>query len=92
MRESVDEGDGTGRVREDGVPLFEEQVRGDDDRALLVATTDDLKEEIGRMGVVGEVPDLIDGQDLRARVGAQPNARARARSPARSDRAGGPTR
>ncbi len=37
VREPVDERDRARRVREDGVPLLEEQVRRHDDRALLVA-------------------------------------------------------
>ena len=48
------------------------KLRGDDDRALFVAATDDLKQQVGRVGVVGQVADLINRQDLRTRVGAQP--------------------
>ena len=51
MREAVDEGDRTGRVRKDRVPLLEEQIRGDDDRALFVAATDNLKEQVGGVGL-----------------------------------------
>ena len=52
-REAVYEGDGAGRVGEDGVPLLEEQIRRDEQRSLLIATTHDLKQEIGGVGVVG---------------------------------------
>ena len=72
MREAVDERDGTGRVWEDGVPVFEDQVRRHDDRALFVPTTDDLKQQVRRVGVIGQVSDFINGENLRARVGAQP--------------------
>ena len=72
VREPVDERDRAGRVREDGVPLFEEQVRRHHDGALLVAATDDLKQQVRRVGVVGQVPDLVNGEDLRPRIGAQP--------------------
>ena len=43
--QTVDQGDRTGRVRKDRVPLLEEQIGGDDDRAVFVATTDDLKQQ-----------------------------------------------
>ena len=53
VRQTVDQGDRTGRVRKDRVPLLEEQIGSDDDRALFVATTDDLKEQVGRVGLFG---------------------------------------
>ena len=72
VREPIDQRDRTGRVGKDGVPLLEEQIGRNDDRALFVASTDDLKQEVGRVGVIGQIADLIDRQDLRTRVGAQP--------------------
>ncbi len=70
VREAVDQGDGAGRVGKDRVPRLEGQVGGHDDRLLLVATTDDLKEEIGGVRIVGQVPDL-EREELRAHVGAE---------------------
>ena len=70
--EPVDERDGAGRVGEDGVPLLEGQIRGDDDRFLLVAAAHELKEEVGGVRIVGQVADLIEGEERRARVGAEP--------------------
>jgi len=43
-----------------------------DDRALFVAAADDLKEEVSRVGVVGQISNFVDCQKLRTRVGAQP--------------------
>ena len=71
VREAVDQGDRAGRVGKDGVPLLKEQVRGHDDGALLVSATDDLKQQVRGVGVVGEVPDLVNGQNLRPGIGAQ---------------------
>ena len=45
---------------EDGVPLLEGQVGGEEQGAVLVAAADELEEEVGGAGVVGEVSDLID--------------------------------
>ena len=55
MRKAVDQGDRTGRVGKDRVPLLKEQIGRDDDRALFVAATDDLKQQVGGVGVVGEI-------------------------------------
>ena len=60
--EAVDEGDGAGGVGEDGVPLLEGQVGGEEQGAVLVAAADELEEEVGGAGVVGEVSDLIDDE------------------------------
>ena len=60
MGEAVDQrGDAAG-VREDAGPVAEGEVGRDDDRPLLVATTDDFEEQIGSPGVVGEVADLVE--------------------------------
>ena len=69
VREAVDEGDGAGRVGEDGVPLLEGQIRRDEEGFLLVATTHDLKEEIGGVGVVGQVANFINGEQVGPGVG-----------------------
>ena len=68
MGEAVDEPDGAGRVGEDGVPVAEGDVRGEDDRLLLVAARDDLEEQVRGVGIVGQVADLIDAQELRPGV------------------------
>ena len=58
--ESVDEGDGARGIGEDGVPVFEGQVGGDEQGAVLVAAADELEEEVGSASVVGEVSELVD--------------------------------
>jgi hypothetical protein len=58
------------------VPIAEGEIRRQHDRLLLVAARDDLKEQIGGVRVVAEIPDLVDGQHLRARVVTQPSFEA----------------
>ena len=69
--EPIDEGDGARGVGKDGVPFLKREIGGDHDRALFVAPADDLVEQVGGVGVVGEVADLVDGEEQRARVGAE---------------------
>ncbi len=71
MREAVDERDGAGRIREDGVPLFEGRIRRDHDRLLFVAAADDLEEQVGGVGVIGEIANLVDGEELRPQVASK---------------------
>lgn len=70
--EAVDQGDGAGRMGEHLGPLGESLVGADEDGALcLVASSDDLEEEVGIAVVVGEVPDLVDAQESRHGVTAK---------------------
>ena len=58
------------------MPVAEGEVRGQYDRLLLVAARDDLEEQVRGVGVVGQVADLIDAQELRPRVVAEPSVEA----------------
>src|SRR3954451_23388893 len=69
--EAVDEGDGGGGGGEDGVPLAEIEVGGEDDALVLVAAADDLEEEVGVAVVEGEIADLVDAQEAGAAVVAE---------------------
>ncbi len=61
MDHAIDEGGRGGGVGEDGRPVAEGQVRGEDETLpTFVAAADNLEEKIRRAGVVGEIPDLID--------------------------------
>ncbi len=64
MDETVDDGGDTGRRREDLVPLGKRLVGGDEDRLVLVSSGDHLVEEVGMTGVVGQVSELVDDEDL----------------------------
>ena len=70
--EAVDECDGTGGIGKDGVPVLEGEVGGDEQGAVLVAAADELEEEVGGAGVVGEVAELVDDEQRGPRVVAEP--------------------
>ena len=55
IHESSDAG-GAGKYN---TPLLEGKVGGDDGRALLMAATDDLIEQIGGARITGQIPQLI---------------------------------
>ena len=58
----VDQGDGARGVGKDGVPVLEGQVGGDQQGAVLVASADDLEDQVRGAGVVGEVAEFVDAQ------------------------------
>jgi hypothetical protein len=65
MDEAVDEGDGAGGMREDLGPVVEGLVGAEQDGlGGVVATGDDLEEEVGVAAAVGEVADLVDAEEL----------------------------
>ena len=57
--QAVDEGDGARGVGEDGVPVLERQIGGDEQGPVLVAAADELEEEVGGPCVVGEVSQFV---------------------------------
>ncbi len=63
MSKAVDQRDGTRRIREDRAPFHEGSVRRQHNRFLLIAAAHDLKQEVGRMGVVREIPDLVNAEE-----------------------------
>ena len=58
--QAIDQSYGARGVGEDGVPVLERQVGGDEQGPVLVAAADELKEQVGGPCVVGEKADLID--------------------------------
>ena len=71
VREAIDQRDRAGGVGKDGVPVLEGQVRGHEHGAVLVAAADDLEEEVGGVGIVGEVANLVDGEQGGACIVAE---------------------
>src|SRR5687767_11039835 len=72
MDEAIDEGDGAGSVREDLSPVVEGLVGAEQDGlGGVVATGDDLEEEVGVAAAVGEVADLVDAEELGLGVAAE---------------------
>lgn len=68
MSEAVEKGCDAGGVGKDGVPVGKGTVGGDEDRAAFVAAVNDFEEEVGGRGVVGEVADLVNAEEIWARV------------------------
>ena len=88
VQQPIDERDDAGGVGEDLVPFAEGFVGGEENGALLlVAAGDHLEEQIGVACVVGEIADLVDGEQRVARCSGAAGARARRWSPGRRDRA-----
>ena len=60
VHEAVDEGCGHDLIAEDGSPLLEALVRGEDRGSVLVAVVDQLKERHCPIAAERQVADLID--------------------------------
>ena len=72
VEQAVEDGGGNGGVAvEDGGPLFEGFVGGQDDGTAFVAGADDLEEEIGSALVDGEVADFVEDKQRGGGVFAQ---------------------
>ena len=87
LREAADEGDDTGGTREDGAPLFEGEVRGDDSGCALMVPTDDVIEDLGSAAVAGQVAELVEEEKTRdsGRCSAGGRVRRRAQTPGPRD-------
>ena len=66
MDESVDGRHGRHRVLEDLVPLAEDQVRGDDDRLLLVALSEEGEQDLHFLAGLLDVADIVEDDDVEA--------------------------
>ena len=66
MQETVENGGRHDIIGKDLAPLFERFVRGNDDRALLVALRDKLEEELGCLFGEGEIAQLVNDQEIGA--------------------------
>ena len=69
--ETIDERHDTGGVGKYLAPLSEGFVGRQDDRVLLIAPGDDLEEQVGVTGVVGEVADFVDDEQIGMAVSVQ---------------------
>ncbi len=71
VEESVEDSGGDGGIAvEDGGPIFEGFVGGEDDGAAFVTGADDLEEEVGAALVYGEVADFVEDEELGPEVAA----------------------
>jgi len=53
MGEAIEQGGDGGGVREDGVPVLEALIGGQQDGIAFVTVVDDLEEQIGGVRVIG---------------------------------------
>lgn len=60
--EAVQQGGDHRGVGEHGIPVLEGAVGGEQQGAVLLAEVDDFVEQVSGLGVVGEITDLVDGQ------------------------------
>lgn len=70
LDEAIDEGGEAGGVVEDGRPVLVGEVGGDDDGAVFVPSTDDVEEQVGRAAVGGDLTELIEDEQVGAKVDA----------------------
>ena len=71
LSEAVDEGDDAGGAGEDGAPLLEGEIRGDDRRAVLMAAADDVIEEVGGAVIAWEIAKLVEDEQVGGGVSAE---------------------
>ena len=74
MNQAVHECDHAGRVGEHLTPLGKRFVRGDQRALVLVAPADQLKQQIGILAGIRQIPDLINDQQRGPGVVAQSGA------------------
>jgi hypothetical protein len=69
VSEAVEKSGNAGSVWENGIPVLEGKIGGEDDGTpMLVTLIDDVVEEVGGVFVIGEITELIDGQKFWAKV------------------------
>ena len=71
MQQTVQQRDDAGSVGKDLVPFFEGSIGCEDQWFPLIAPVDDFVEQVGRLVIEGQIPDLIDAQQANIGVGAQ---------------------
>ena len=71
VEQSVEDGRCEDLVAEDRAPLGDELVGGDEHAALLVAARDEPKEEMRAALLEGQVPELVEDEQLRLGLEAE---------------------
>src|ERR1700728_1766234 len=64
MHETIDCGGGRHGVLEDSLPLTEDEVARDEYRAALVALCHQREEDLGLLGGLLHIPDVIENQEV----------------------------
>jgi len=68
LGEAIDEGHDAGRAWKDSAPLLVGQVGRDDGDLGFVATINDVAEKVGGATFAGQVPKLVENQDVRRQI------------------------
>jgi hypothetical protein len=72
LENAIDDGGGEVGVVQDAAPGIERLVGGEDHGATVqVAVVDDVEEDIGGVGAIGQVAHLVDDEDVGVGVGGQ---------------------
>ena len=72
MDEAIDQGGDAGRGGEDLAPFGERAIGRHQGALVLIAARDELEQQIGMAVRVGEISNLVDDQECRVDVVAQP--------------------
>jgi len=64
VEEPVENRRGDNRITKHVAPGAEALITGEQNRALLIAPGDELEEQIGALPINGDIPDLINDQEL----------------------------
>lgn len=68
LRKAVDKSDDASGAWEDGAPLFESEIGSDDCRALLVATADEIVEDVGGAVVTRQISQFVEDEQVWHKV------------------------
>ena len=68
MGEAVDQGGDASGMGKDGVPVFEDAIGGDQNGAAFVAAIDDFEEQVSGAGVVREITNFVEAEELGASI------------------------
>jgi hypothetical protein len=64
--EAVEDGVGIGRVSDDGVPVFDGELAGDDGGSAAMAFLEDSEKVVAGLGVEGLEPPVVEDERLNA--------------------------
>ena len=71
MGKAVQQRGDAGGVGEDGIPFLEGFVGGQDHGIAFIAVVDDFEQQVGGVGVIGQVAAFVDHEEIRAGVEAE---------------------
>lgn len=72
VKQPIEDGRGHDRVSEDRTPFSDGPVRRHQHGAALVAAADELEEQMRRIGLEGQIAELVDDQELGLGIVREP--------------------